>query len=376
MHDDEPHGRSTSGPNVERAPRLVRRSRWVGLGFIAFNLVLAAAIVAFGVVRGNQGLAEAILTNTQFVLLWGGFAVAFFFGTRAVDLHRRFCTKCRYERATSPDGEECSLERCPECGAAWNEFRGTTVGRVTWRPVVIAIGAAFAIVPMAINFGGLPLSGFAPKLTPTSMLIDETIRKQGFNVSEWAELNARTLSDEQRIALTEGLLQKRFDRGGVIMDDATWLMNAVTQDWLPENLRHRFHEDMLSVALDAPERVRIGETFRIRPDAVDRNNFITDPLATVIISGYFVGDDPLPRNRSDTAIASITIAASSMPSLSITAEEPGPLRVRLEYWLLAIDGSESQSFLVDWIDADTPALPKSVRWSERRTVERVVLVEE
>lgn len=357
------------------AQELIRRSRWIGAAFTLFIIATYVAISAYTVQAGYQGLVVSTLTSALSALIWIGFAVAMFFGTRAVERHRRFCRACRYERATGPAGEEGSGSRCPECGAQWDLPKRTVRGRIAPRPIVIVIGATIIIASLGVRFVGPDLARVGLRLTPTSRLIVETSAKRGFNVDEWAALQTRTLTVEQKVALTDGLLTKRAERNGLVMDDATWIEDSLTREWLPDDLRERYYRETVAATLDGPQRERVGRSFDVTLRVIDRNSFINDPVASVVLGGWVIGDDPSSRSRANSATPSVTLAADRPPILTMTATEPGPLRISCTYWLVLQRAGDNAHFAVRWRADDTPELPDSALWIEQHTVDMTVQVD-
>src|SRR5690606_26421943 len=96
------------------------------------------------------------------VFMWIGMAIGYGFAWRVVDLDRRFCTICRYERDSSAG------ELCPECGARWMESGGTMAGRIQMRkPAVFAAG--FMLVLAAAGFVNMFTGAdLVQRVTPTA----------------------------------------------------------------------------------------------------------------------------------------------------------------------------------------------------------------
>ena len=345
------------------------------LGIVVFNAVLWIGMgMIFGLVRGGSVIAGALTYVHMFLLMTGVLLIVNSRKARLGD--SRHCATCEYEQ--SPDTG--AIERCPECGSKWNEIGGLVHGRLARRPHLLIIGAVMMTIGIGAIASPMFLRGWQTRLMPTSSLISQVIKERGFTVDEWKELNTRTISPAQATRLATGLIDKRKGRGRLPTDDDNWLVAQITAGKLPGELRDRYYREMLDLKLIAPDAAKVGQEIKLAVSGTYRGASSMNPSAAVYVGGYLIGNAIEPINRGRTPLGGILLdpkkAGRTVERIeaAIVPDAPGPLRVRLEVWIVALPFSQGPP--IQWQPDNSPVIPPTAAWFEKRVLEQVIQVEE
>ena len=344
---------------------------WLGLG------VMMAAVRGVSLIGGLFTFLHMALVMSGFMLIGSGWK------RRVGDMP--CCAKCGYQRGP-PEAQAEAPPRCPECGSNWNQIGGVVYGVTRRRTAVMLLGSALLAAGAVAITTPITRRGWQYNLVPTSSLIREITRSDSFTMTEWGALRTRTLTPAHEQQLSQGLLDKRLRKTFFSADADNWLVAQIAAGKLPQPLLDRYYKEAVDLWLIGPARVRTGEPVTMAIGTRVRNAPTNNPKPILLIGGYFVGEDPDPLERQDTALPAIMVGqerfhvgerdvgSGTSPQITITPGEAGVLHVKLELWIVYMAGKAS--FPIAWQADGTPALPAGVvAHCERRVVEKRIDVE-
>lgn len=344
--------------------------------------VITAIAGLLGLAAVSPLLGLNFLDALQLVPYWLAGALGFA-GTRLLVRYRRrsdsgrFCGMCGYQQ--TPQGETST--RCPECGAPWSAPGGTVRGARLGRPWMLWAGVALWVTCVSIFVWPLLPSArrlaLVARLLPTSALIREAVITESDH-DEWIALNARTLTAAQEHELAEGLLKKRRETGHLSPSAGSWFAQRIRAGTLPAGIVERFYREMLELWIEAPNSPGAGQAFVVRAGSKVLHTNLFRPAGSaevVYVDGFYAGADSTPAGKRDYVYLGLLDDFRYQPRAMITAEHPGPLKIRLVVWFV-VGPQTAVAQQPQWQADGTPVIPPNVDWAERIEVERTVQVRE
>lgn len=374
MMRSQPHAKRISITDILRS----WRGKLICM-LISVTAIFVMTGIIMAVVMGTSVIAGTLSYVHMFPFMVGMFL--FMSAAKRREGATAYCASCKYQMP--PGISRTTIANCPECGSPWSEIGGLIHGEVRRRRGPMIAGAILIVLGALPMFFPDTVSTWRSKLLPASALINEvTARNAGFTFGEWAELNTRTLTDQQRITLATGLLDKRHDALYLGKDESTWLDQQIAAGALPDDLVDRYYNESLDIWIIAPERATVGEAMSLAIGSRYRTGLSKGPVPVVLVSGFFVGDETTPRGRQDSSIHGIMLGQVRLqvggqdsgpgqgPVVQLPAEDAGQLRVRLECWVAHISGGKTSA--ISWQEDGTPIMPKGAVRMDRRVVEHVI----
>ena len=373
--------------------KMPKRRAWIttprgqmiyGIGVLLF--VLMVIPIAMGLMLGGSFVINAIRV-LPFTLSLGLIMGGALLGATGRGLRRtgrtRHCPECGYQQSPTRGDSAC----CPECATAWSGAGGAVTGKRERHPERIAIGIGVAAagfvwlmwqISSVFAGGSLFGPGRLAGALPTSSLVAQVTEWPSTSDDEWLALSKRELSDEQRLALAEGLLDHRLrdpcgccgQLGGMA---ETWFVGALNAGELPDELVERYYAEMMDVSLEAPgQPVTVGEPFDVSLPIVNRMNPASIDAVADGGAYYFAGLAVLNRDdrpASDVDIATNRPIAPLNPRAgpfvtTITATAPGTLHVQAVLWKV-VGPTAVVRLPASWNDDGTPVIPTGVTWWKR-----------
>jgi hypothetical protein len=347
------------------------RSNIIRLGFSMLAMMTLFPLIAFA--AGQSPLA--MLLQFWWMPAWMIGLAMVQAGFTARSGTQRFCPSCEYPFEFAD--EDTAPSRCPECGTAW--LNRWTIGLKTRRPKLIAGGAAVAILSLALTGPWLGMLPVAPYLS-TPALVRWICLLPDNAGSAWAELPTRTLTPAQTEELFAALLDRRkrgmFFTAGVAAK--TWLDTQVGTRSVSPALTSRFFEEMVTVDLWAPARVRVGQPFQaglINTNAEDGFAY----KAAMVIGGIDLDTpEPLHGRGSQADYLILINPKNELPDagpgvFTFTATKPGKATLRAVLWVCVANGfAPSVRWNTDGTPIFDPPPGSSVVWSSRLVLEREI----
>lgn len=254
--------RHRDSARAKRLAALWRRPAVRGLAaLLALPLGIAWMVLLSGGLSGTGGSVLASMLDTLYMgLMISGMLFISLAFIRGGDEPR--CAGCEYLLEGAPEG---GFERCPECGADLRASSAIATGQKVIVKPMVAVGAAMVIVAF-VSIGRVSRgSGSVVPYLPTGALIKEvTAAPRGFTNNEWAELTTRSLTQGQREALFEGMLELRERKGFVAREAEAWMDQTAMAGDVPEALVERYYAGMLRLWLAAPEVVNAASGTPVR----------------------------------------------------------------------------------------------------------------
>lgn len=302
----------------------------------------------------------------------------------------RHCVQCDYQVIPTPNVQQ---QRCPECGMDWSQpgslISGKRPARSPSHNIRIATGVALLFVAFAA-FMTAPL-GLTSRIASTGLLMNQVTTGTGFLYTEWNVLAARNLTDEQRLDLARGLLQRRDSRSTLENDANQWFLDQIAADSLPADIVDEYLTGIIKARLLAPETAVVGEEISV---GIENINRYQPPLAAttapaIFFGGFLIGDDADACCRAEKVMSIISFGTRivsygmfNMPReqgamVTITPDKPGPLHIRARYWIAGIpSGPGSMIQEIDWNEDGTPNFPPGTTWSYERVLEHTIEITE
>ncbi len=281
------------------------------------------------------------------------------------------CARCEYLKA--PQGNDV-LSRCPECGNLWNLPGGSVHGRLPSRRYRRPIGVALVLlgtVPLLGPLVHLPWSLPLLHITPTRVLISQAVYGLTSRREAWAELMRRQLSPAQQTTLATRLLDKRLERNYLDPNAGNWLWKTLRSGALPERIKDRYFMEMFEARLEAPATAQTGKRFRVRlVPAFRRSSLPVGVDERVYVGGFQIGDAPeRVGRRANIDYASLLDNEQYLVETWITPERPGPLRIKLDLWLVV---GTNVPYKITWQADGSPLIPAGVFYARHLTPEVTV----
>lgn len=212
--------------------------------------------------------------------------------------------------------------------------------------------------------------GWTMRLLPTSALIAE-VTSDGFNMNEWAALRGRTLTEDQRLALAVGLLEKQLRTNHLWRDDETWLVAQVQFGALPPEIADRYYRQMLESWIIAPELAQAGEPITVAIGSRYRSGFMPASCPLVYFGGFEVDGQGVPRARQERPVSAqsfgrerhhgrmpVETRGGTSPETVVVPERAGRLQIRAKLWIAMLPFSAS-TLPIAWNDDGTPQIPSA-----------------
>lgn len=348
---------------------------------IGIGVVLWVAVWGFLSVRGSLS-----------IWAWGAFllpglpvliAIALVVGWRRRVGTASCCTKCGHTKNSDKD----DADYCLECGAPWGSPGGVAKGRrrpvPSWVPWFAVLSQLPNLIVVCAHLYGRGESPYLPlHLFPTADLIKEVeIGELGTGYEAWLVAKDRDLTPEQVVQLVEAMFAAE-ERRGIMLIRQYWLDELSKSRPLPPDIIERSFQRTLSLSIVAPERVELGETFTV---GVKGHGYgppdLRNQATAVYVSGFFVGESSEPQARQGTVLDPRDLRGYPARSgqnagpieITVVADRPGPLRVRLVAWIAVVDrrlGGQP----ITWRDDGTPVISDHAIWSRCVETEHVTQV--
>jgi hypothetical protein len=261
---------------------------------------------------------------------------------------------------------------------------------------LFALGLLSASVCLRSACQSLPAYFFTHML-PTRSVISQAAASGNTDSDVWFELTDRELSPAQIERLATFWLDERLGNRPVPDSALYWLYRQIERGTLSEALRRRYYSERYEAWIEVPDTARVGDSFDVALESVHRcGRRFGDRCGWTFFSGFFVGDERAPRARpkddptrvywnaapEDPAVLAEPTDggafawAGSFPVARVTAERPGPLRIRAVLWFVVAPGDGAAIDGVHWLTDTELHVPPDMLWSERIDLEHTVVVTE
>jgi hypothetical protein len=345
---------------------------------IAFATIVVLPIVLMGMTRRGSVL-QSVVTGLTYALQLLGIVLITSGWFKRNDSSIR-CAACDYARPPI----DPVPRRCSECGADWTAPDAFRTGTAAPHWPRILLGVLLIVGSGAVRLAGVH-SGLPPRLLPTGSLIREIIdAPRGFTLDEWAELRNRTLSQEQRLRLASGLLDRRERTGYLSNDDEQWLDTVLQQRLLTREIVNRLFAELIEFWIIAPSQTTSGSEVTLAIGSRAAHSRTWAPQ--VWMAGFTVGENPTLLGAQDKLVVASLLGRERYfhqthpdrrpglsPEVTITTGPPGPLRVRAHLVLIALPQAISE-VLIERDTSGHVVRPPEALWFEERTLEHVIQV--
>jgi hypothetical protein len=271
---------------------------------------------------GHNLLVYAITRPFVVVIALG--VVLLLHGLRTVKLKGLYCIQCRYQFA--PDGD--NPDQCPECGAFWKVLGGVRERRKLRYPKLIMVGVITFVFGVLGAFIASKNKDRLLALVPTESLIDQVTGSGKTSWQEWKVLNARTLTEEERLSLARGIVAQCRGVNRCSMLSIQWMWVQVGAGTLPEEIREAFFEHAFDAELVGPESAYVGQMIdiEVKFDSANSVRFSVLPPGESVRFRWYNPELRFLKGGSGPNIRLSTYKFQGW------ATEPGTYTVRLPYW--------------------------------------------
>ena len=281
------------------------------------------------------------------------------------------CSACEYQCPPSGPCPEC----CPECGADWQAAGAIIKGLRTRTPKKMLAGITMMLLGAVLMFSPLANMNWKYRLLPTNSLIAQTTGTGGFTYDEWNVLRLRTLSREQVLTLSQGLLDKRVRKGYASTDADNWLVAQIKLGSWPNDLVERYYLENIEFSLEGSIQARIGATVRVELNSVYRHTSSSGSDTPFVFIGDFrVNGVSVPDTRAKSVIAALSMNHYDV-ALELEIPPGEEVRVQLDIWLVFAPFNSLNGTII-WQEDGTPLIPPGVAWDRKITLEHVIEVTE
>ncbi|MCH7545146.1 MAG: hypothetical protein IID30_01925 [Planctomycetes bacterium] len=226
-----------------------------------------------------------------------------------------------------------------------------------------------------LMFSPLANMNWKYRLLPTNSLIAQTTGTGGFTYDEWNVLRLRTLSREQVLTLSQGLLDKRVRKGYTSTDADNWLVAQIKLGSWPNDLVERYYLENIEFSLEGSIQARIGATVRVELNSVYRHTSSSaSDTPFVFIGDFRVNGVSVPDTRAKSVIAALSMNHYDV-ALELEIPPGEEVRVQLDIWLVFAPFNSLNGTII-WQEDGTPLIPPGVAWDRKITLEHVIEVTE
>ncbi|MFM7052046.1 MAG: hypothetical protein ACKOYN_07955 [Planctomycetota bacterium] len=226
---------------------------------LGFGLSMAAFMLAMEWAMSEQppSVARVVLNALQYGCGFGGMMIAMVAWT-GVGAVRNRCKACGHIVSV---GRE--LAPCNECGADLSKAGAVVSGERRRDGRTAAIGASIAVAAMFLPVV-LHASLISRVLPMGALMLQYRLGSASTRFAVVEEISTRTIDATETRAIADMLIDSARTEPGSALADSAFIGRAALAGTVPEETVARAVRASIAIALEAPDRAKAGEPFRVR----------------------------------------------------------------------------------------------------------------